>query len=112
MLKKLVIILFFLSLCALNIRSTIGADEYNPPFELYGIVKEIGEDYLEVYAPYINKEITVKVLADASIIDRVDRESSPRYLGDIKVKDLVVIKGVLGKNSFLGKEISYLSVTK
>jgi hypothetical protein len=84
---------------------------YSPPFEIYGIVKEVKPDCLEVFIPHINKQITVMVSPGTSIINRIDKHT-PRILSAINVEDLVVIKGIVDKESFFSKEISYLPMAE
>ncbi|MBU0634121.1 MAG: hypothetical protein KKB82_03800 [Candidatus Omnitrophica bacterium] len=87
----------------------IKADSYEPPFEMYGIAKGIENNNLIVQIPYINKEIIVIVLPQTLILNRIDDNKKPLKLQDIKVDDLLVIKGVMGEGKFFGREISFLS---
>ncbi len=80
---------------------------YSPPFELYGVVKEVGSDALEVFIPHINKQITIFVSPGTKIINRIDKQASPS-LNEINVEDLIVIKGIVDKESFYSREISYI----
>ncbi len=93
----------------LFIAARAGAEqEYDPPFQISGIVKNITEDSVEVYLPYINKQVTVLVPPDTVIINRMKSEGKSQSLNAIAVEDLVVIKGVLQGESFCSKNISYL----
>ena len=104
---------YFISICIavfLFIGVLAGAEqEYDPPFQISGIVKSISEDSLEVYLPYINKQVTVVVSVDTQIVNRVKPEAERQSLSAIDIEDLVVIKGVLQGESFCSRNISYLS---
>lgn len=82
--------------------------QYDPPFQISGIVKSLSENSLEVYLPYINKQITVLVPKDTIIVNRMNSEVGSQSLSAITIDDLVVIKGVLQGESFCSKNISFL----
>ena len=104
--------LFVLSIVLfISISAIASAEEYNPPFQISGIVKNVTEDSLEVYLPYINKQVTVVVLPETKIVSRID-ENAAQSLKAIAIEDLVVIKGVLQGESFCSKDISYLPSSK
>ena len=89
-----------------------SGQEYDPPFQISGVVKNITEDSVEVYLPYINKQVTVLVPTDTVIINRMHSEDGSQSLSAIAIEDLVVIKGVLQGESFCSKNISFLSSSK
>ena len=89
----------------------MAGEGYDPPFEMCGIVKNVGKDYLDVHVQHINKQMRVKVLPDTLILDRMDKENNPQTLAQIKSEDLVIIQGVVKVDNFCSKEISFLSVT-
>ena len=84
---------------------------YDPPFQISGIVKDIHQDTIDVYLPYINKQVTVSVLSDTLIVNRIDTQAIPQPLSAINVEDLVIVKGILKNDSFCSKNISFLSVS-
>jgi len=106
MMRKLIIsiILLFSAIC---IPDALCAD-YNPPFELSGVVVSINADSIEVHMPYINKQVNVQVAANTKISNRLKAKDIFCKLSEITAEDLVVIKGVVQKEIFLGTEISFL----
>lgn len=104
--RKLRIIVLFL-LIVLSV-CCVQAEEYAPPFELSGIVKDVGQNDLNVYLPHINKEVLVTVLPKVQIINRMDKTNKSYTLQSIKIDDLVVVNGILQNDLFLSQEISYL----
>jgi hypothetical protein len=109
--KKLGIItlIWSIALCACFAQA---AEQYNPPFQLSGIVKDVGNNNLNVYLPHINKEVLVTVLPKVAIINRMDKANKNYTLQSIKINDLVVVTGVLQNDLFLSQEISYLPNNK
>ncbi len=106
-LKKRLIVLS--AVVFLFITAMAGAEqEYDPPFQISGIVKKINEDSVEVYLPYINKQVTVLVPPDTVILNRMNLDGVSQSLSAVAVEDLVVIKGVLRGESFCSRNISYL----
>ncbi|MFH1062306.1 MAG: hypothetical protein V1747_05405 [Candidatus Omnitrophota bacterium] len=89
-----------------------AAEQYNPPFQLSGIVKDVGKSNLNVYLPHINKEVLVTVLPKAVITNRMDKTNKSYTLESIRIDDLVVVNGVLQNDLFLSQEISYLPTNK
>jgi hypothetical protein len=109
--KKLLAIAFIVGFMFIAALSN-AEEDYDPPFQITGIVKVVNEDSLEVYLPYINKKVTVLVSEDAQIINRIKTEDKSQTLSAIAAEDLIVIKGVLKGESFYGKKISYLPSSK
>jgi len=83
---------------------------YSPDFEIYGIVKQVMGNSFEIYAPAIDKQIKVQVSSNTLILDKMDKIGKEHKFSEIKKEDLVVIKGILKKEIFLSREISFLSV--
>ncbi len=97
----------------LLIAAVAGAEqEYDPPFQISGILKNINEDSIEVYLPYINKQVTVLVPPDTVIVNRMNPEAALQSLSALAIEDLVVIKGVLQGESFCSEKISFLPSSK
>ena len=92
-------------LCAAAFAS--GSND-QPSFVLSGVVKNIDQTSMEVYQPNINKKITVNILPDTTIINRLDDQKKPYQMGIIRINDLVVVNGTVEKNLFRTKSISYL----
>jgi len=106
MFRKIIIGLFIMFSC-LYASNALAAD-YNPPFELSGIVMSVSEDSIEVHMPYINKQVLVKVVPQTVISNRLKEKNAVCKISEITVQDLVVIKGVVQKEIFLSSEISFL----
>lgn len=110
-LKKYLIVLSVVAFLFITV--IVGAEEtYDPPFQISGIVKSITEDSVEVYLPYINKQVTVLVSSDTIIVNRMNAEAGSQSLSVITLEDLVVIKGVLQGESFCSRNISFLPSSK
>lgn len=108
--KKIICLIAF---CLLFMAVSAQADDvYDPPFQISGVVKDITPESIEVYLPYINKQVTVLITPETLIVDRIDEKSTPRELSALKIEDLVIVKGVLKQESFCSKNISFLSVSK
>lgn len=107
----LIIVLFLLCPKAVFSGSSKIKD-YNPPFEIYGVVKEIRQDSLDVYIPRINKKINVTVCASTSILNRMEDKKTQHRIDEIRIEDLVIIKGVLKEDHFFGEEISFLTISQ
>ncbi len=86
--------------------------DYDPPFQISGIVKSLTADSVEVYLPYINKQVKVLVPSDTIIVNRMNTEGGPQSLSTITLEDLVVIKGVLKGESFCSINISFLQISE
>ena len=84
------------------------AADYNPPFELSGIVMSVSADSLEVHLPYINKQVNVKVQPKTIISNRLKEKNIVCKISEISVQDLVVVKGIVLQDIFLSTEISFL----
>ncbi|MCG2710878.1 MAG: hypothetical protein L6416_00875 [Candidatus Omnitrophica bacterium] len=110
-LKKYLIVLSAVAFLFVGVMA-FAEQEYAPPFQISGIVKSLTEDTLEVYLPYINKQVTVLVPSDTVIVNRMNSEDESQSLSAIAVEDLVVIKGVLREESFCSKNISFLPSSK
>ena len=108
--RKYISLIIIYFIFAVNVAE--AEQEYDPPFQISGIVKNITEDSVEVYLPYINKQVTVLVPSDTVIVNRINPEGFPPGLSAIAIEDLVVIKGVLKGESFCSKKISFLSSSK
>ena len=110
-LRKCLIVLSVIAFLFIAVMA--GAEqEYDPPFQISGIVKIITGDIVEIYLPYINKQVSVKVLPATTITNRIDSDSSSANLSSIQIEDLVVVKGFLDQEAFCSTEISYLSVSE
>jgi len=109
MIKKIIVLAAFLLLFISS--AVYSEDIYNPPFQISGIVKDITPESIEVYLPYINKQVTVLVTPETLIVDRVDKKSTSRDINALKVEDLVVVKGVVKQEAFCSKNISFLSIS-
>ena len=110
-LKKCLIVVFIVTFL-FAARITSAETVYDPPFQISGIVKSLSADSLEVYLPYINKQVTVLVPADTVIVNRMRSDGKNLGLKAITAEDLVVIKGVLKGESFCSENISFLSSSK
>ncbi len=110
---KIVVFLFCLIAYVLLLEPVVadqGKSDYDPPFEIYGVVKQVENGQLMVFIPYIDKQLTVVVSPKTVVLDRLDKHSAVHRLEEIKVEDLVIIKGILEDDCFLSEEISFLSV--
>ena len=110
-LKRCLISFSVIAFLSVGVMAFAG-QEYDPPFQISGVVKNITEDSVEVYLPYINKQVTVLVSPDTVIVNRMKPEGDMLGLSAITVEDLVVIKGVLQGESFCSKNISFLPSSK
>jgi len=109
----IIAVLIVVMLSVFNTLAGAGSDvPYEAPFEIYGVVKEVTPDGLDAFIPHINKQISVIVSSTTSIVDRMDKHAQPRLLSAINVDDLVVINGVVEKDAFSCRRISYLSMSK
>ncbi len=108
---KIFVIVFYVVISLFIGGMATADEEYDPPFQISGIVKNITEDSIEVYLPYINKQVTVVVSPDTVIVNRINSEAE-QDLSAITAEDLVVIKGVLQGESFCSKNISFLPSSK
>jgi len=106
MIKKIIITFVVLG-CLICLKDAISA-EYNPPFELSGVVVRVNIDSLEVQMPYINKQVNVMVQPKTKISNRLKENDRGCELSEISVQDLVVVKGILRQDIFLSTEISFL----
>ncbi|MBU1044365.1 MAG: hypothetical protein KJ915_08240 [Candidatus Omnitrophica bacterium] len=106
MFKKIIIGLFVV--LSWFYASNVLAADYNPPFELSGIVMTVSEDSIEVHLPYINKQVLVKVAPHTIISNRLKEKNIVCKISEITAQDLVVIKGVVQKEIFLSTEISFV----
>ncbi len=106
MIKKVIISFILLSSVICTTKAVCA--EYNPPFELSGVVVSVSDDSIEVHMPYINKQVSVKVAPDAKISNRLKEKGIVCSLSEISAQDLVVIKGIVQKETFLSTEISFL----
>lgn len=91
---------------------TLPVMAYDPPFELGGVVRSVASDHMKVYLPYVDQELTVHVMKETVITDRVDDSATPRALSVIRPDDLVLISGIVKNNTLLSQKISYLSLSK
>lgn len=89
-------------------RSLRAASNYEPPFEMYGVVKEINQAGMSVHIPHINKNVMVQVPAEALITNRIKDPAVLFKLSDIKPEDLVVINGVVREGDFISRTVSFL----
>ncbi|MFH1460375.1 MAG: hypothetical protein ABIG64_08435 [Candidatus Omnitrophota bacterium] len=106
--KSIIIVTMLFLLLTVNAQAE---QFYNPPFELYGEVKTVSSDSLEIYVPHINKQITVMIMSQTLIISRMDEKKIPQKITAIEENDLVQVNGVIKKDSFYCTKISYLSLS-
>lgn len=110
-LKKCLIVLSIVSFLFIA-AIAVAEQKYDPPFQISGIVKKITEDSVEVFLPYINKQVTVFVPSDTVIVNRIKSEGETLSLKAIAAEDLVIITGILQGESFCSKKISFLHSSK
>jgi len=103
----LLILVFTAVLCA-DVSFSFAENRKEPFFELSGIVKKVSENSIEVYSPYINKNILVKVLPGTRVTNRINAQSQAYESGMINNEDLVAIVGVLEKDCLRCSKISYI----
>jgi len=106
MLKSCLLIITICLSMSCSVNSAFA--EHNPPFELSGVVRSVSTESLEIYLPYINKQVNVTVNNATIISNRLQDNELDCKISEITEEDLIVVKGVLSQGSFLSTEISFL----